>query len=135
AREDQHGGVDRAVLHVEVLVGVRVDLGVVVAVEHVRDEQRREEQHLLGEEQPDAELAGVELMLRVVVVVLDERVAAVAVLVASFAGVEIVVGVWLVGLIGGHLCSVCSAGGSVAGSTSVLARRSQRSSSTSTRSS
>ena len=72
-REDQDGGVDRAHLHVEVLVCVRVDLRVVVPVEDVRDEQRREEQHLLTEEQPDPELAGVELVLRVVVVVLDER--------------------------------------------------------------
>ena len=54
AREDEDGGVDRAVLHVEILVRVRVDLGMVVAIEHVGDEQRREEQHLLGEEQPDS---------------------------------------------------------------------------------
>ena len=60
-------------LHVEVLVRVRVDLAVVDAVQDVRDEQRREEQHFLREEQPDPELAGVELVLRVVVVVLDER--------------------------------------------------------------
>ena len=51
-------------------------------IQHVRDEQRREEQHLLREEQPDAELAGVELVLRVVVVVLDEpRLIAVTVVV------------------------------------------------------
>src|SRR5262249_22297207 len=119
--------------HVEVLVGVRVDLGVVVAVEDVGDEQRREEQDLLGEEQPDPELAGVELVLRVVVVVLDER----RVLVSEV--VTVLVDVRLVGLIGGHQCSVFSpvlaSAGAGPGSTSVGARRSQRSSSTSTRSS
>ena len=41
-------------------------------IHDVRDEQRGEEQHFLREEEPDAELAGIELMLGVVVVVLDE---------------------------------------------------------------
>jgi len=66
---------------------------VVVPVEDVRDEQRREEQHLLRQEQPDAELAGVELVLRVVVVVLDERrgVAVAVVIAMAMLGAAIVV--------------------------------------------
>jgi hypothetical protein len=119
AREDEDGGVDRAVLHVQVLVRVRVQLGVVVAIEDIGDEQRREEQHLLRQEQPDAELAGVELVLGVVVVVLDEpRVVAVAALgvrlvaVVRALGVAVVVPVGLVGFLG-HLSS--SPGGTVGG--------------------
>jgi hypothetical protein len=90
AGEDQHRGVDRAVLHVEVLVRVRVDLGVVDAIQDVGDEQPREEQHLLGEEQPDPELAGIELVLGVVVVVLDERRAVVRAVLGVLAGVRLV---------------------------------------------
>ena len=85
AREDQHGGVDRAELHVQPLVGVAVDLRVVDPIQDVRDEQRREEQHFLREEQPDPELAGVELVLGVVVVVLDEPRAVMAVVVVRRA--------------------------------------------------
>jgi hypothetical protein len=118
AREDQDGGVDRAVLHVQVLVRVRIDLGVVVAIQDVRDEQRREEQHLLGEEDPDPELARVELVLGVVVVVLDERRAvAVAMPVIGMAVVVAVRGVWLIG----HLSS--SPGGMVGGTGSPSARK------------
>lgn len=76
-------------------MGVAVQLGVVVAVQDVGDEQRGEERHLLREEQPDPELARVELVLAVVVVVLDERR---AVMVAVIGAVIRAVGV--VG--GGH---------------------------------
>jgi len=53
-REDEDSCIDRAVLHVEPLVGVAVNLAVVDAVQDVRDEQRREEQDFLREEEPDA---------------------------------------------------------------------------------
>src|SRR5262249_51033762 len=79
AREDQDGGVDRAEFDVEPLVRIAVNLAVVDTVEDVGHEQRGEEQHLLREEQPDSELAGIELVLSIVVVVLDERRAVMAV--------------------------------------------------------
>ena len=103
-RHDQHRGVDRAPLHVEVVAGVGVDLGVVVAIQDVRHEQRREEQHFLGEEEPDAELGGVELVLGVVVVVLDETraVVAVPVVVVTVVVVTVVVPVIVVVVVGAH---------------------------------
>ena len=154
ARRDQHAGVDRAHLRVEVRVRVRVDLRVVRPVEDVRDEQRREEQHLLPQEDPDAQLAAVELVLRVVVVVLDElgpvpvsvpmivSVGAVRLLThrspflsPSSAGAGGSTAVAVATGASDTCAGVAVVAGAGAGSVAIGARRSQTSSSTSTRSS
>jgi hypothetical protein len=64
AGEEQHAGVDRAQLGIQEVVRVNEHLRVHRAVHGVRAEQPGEEQDFSQQEQPDAELAGVELLLR-----------------------------------------------------------------------
>src|SRR2546423_14286449 len=74
ARSDEHGGVEWADLPVEVVAGGPEGLGVLHTVDEVGEEEPAEEHHLLRDEDPHAERAGLALLFEVVELVRQRRV-------------------------------------------------------------
>ena len=74
ARSDEHGGVEGADLPVEVVAGGHEGFGVLHSVDEVCEEQPAEEHHLLRDEDPHAERAGLALLFEVVELVRQRRV-------------------------------------------------------------